>query len=542
MVYLRFNRSNTFFTTLDYGMKKIIKNVFISNLKVNKILDFESNKKYFLISFIKVIKIFKTYKKNIIMKKIKKFFNKFQLFFVWKGLFSALLITITSLHICTCLFIFIGRSELQGWITNNNLQDKNFFDIYMAALYYQMATLSTVGYGDIIATNEFEKIYGIIALIVGTCAYSWILTYIYNYIKKKNEKYIDFERKLDILDEIKLEYPNLDLELYFNIRRYLIYNKSVNQYNLKFVLESLPPSLQNNLIVEIYKPIIKNFQFFKSFENSDFFVKIVTSLKSILAMKDDILIQEGDIVKDIIFVKKGVLALEIVIDLKNPKKSIESHLEKTGMECLNNISKGTFNVLMNISSMNSSYKPEFDKRIFEIKTNQKKEIKIIDLRKNEHFGDILMILNEKSPLTIKVKSQKAELFFLQKTEATEISNRYPHIWKRIVNRSLHNIKQIKRIIRKKVILFALTYKIPINPEFKKIFLKEEKLESDIFQSQIGLSIKNKNKRKKEKIQNNYHINVINHQNKKINKNKNINIENMEKINENNSIINIKNNK
>ena len=153
-----------------------------------------------------------------------------------------------------------------------------------------------------------------------------------------------------------------------------------------------------------------------------------------------------------------------------------------------------------------------------------------------------MILNEKSPLTIKVKSQKAELFFLQKTEATEISNRYPHIWKRIVNRSLHKIKQIKRIIRKKVILFALTYNIPINPEFKKIFLKEEKLESDIFQSQIGLSIQNKNKRKKEKIQNNYHINVINHQNKKINKNKNINIENMEKINENNSIINIKNNK
>jgi hypothetical protein len=38
-----------------------------------------------------------------------------------------------------------------------------------------------------------------------------------------------------------------------------------------------------------------------------------------------------------------------------------------------------------------------------------------------------MILNEKSPLTIKVKSQKAELFFLQKTEATEISNRY-HIF------------------------------------------------------------------------------------------------------------------
>ena len=66
----------------------------------------------------------------------------------------------------------------------NNLQDQTFMDAYIAAFYYQMTTLTTVGYGDIIITNSFEKIYGIFILIVGTCAYSWILTYISNYIKK----------------------------------------------------------------------------------------------------------------------------------------------------------------------------------------------------------------------------------------------------------------------------------------------------------------------------------------------------------------------
>ena len=53
------------------------------------------------------------------------------------------------------------------------------------ALYYQMTTLATVGYGDIIIINWIKKIYGIFILIVGTCAYSFILTYISNYIKKK---------------------------------------------------------------------------------------------------------------------------------------------------------------------------------------------------------------------------------------------------------------------------------------------------------------------------------------------------------------------
>jgi hypothetical protein len=248
---------------------------------------------------------------------------------------------------------------------------------------------------------------------------------------------------MNVLNEIKIEYPNLNQYLYDRITRYLNYKKSENKYNLKFILESLPSSLQNNLIIEIYKPIIENFQFFKSFENSDFFVKIVTSLKPILSMREDILIQEGDIIEDIIFIKKGVLTLEIVINLNNPKKSIESHLKMIGMDCFKNISNNKFSAIMNMSSMNDShYNSDFDKQIYHHNCKNGKEIKIIDLRKNEHFGDILMILNEKSPLTVKVKSKKAELFFLEKTEATEISNRYSNIWKRIVNRSLHNMKQI----------------------------------------------------------------------------------------------------
>ena len=240
---------------------------------------------------------------------------------------------------------------------------------------------------------------------------------------------------MGVLKEIKIEYPNINNNLYDRIKRYLNYTKSESKCNLKFILESLPSSLQNNLIIEIYKPIIRNFQFFKSFENSDFFVKIVTSLKPILSMKEDILIQEGDVIEDIIFIKNGVLTLEIIIDLNDPKNSIESHLEMTGLDCFKNISNDKFNALMNLSTINSNYNKEFGKQIFYGKYENKKEIKIIDLRKNEHFGDILMILNEKSPLTIKVKSKKAELFFLQKTEATLISNRYPNIWKRIVNRS-----------------------------------------------------------------------------------------------------------
>ena len=333
-----------FFTLLDINMEKSRKNFFKLNedANINNMFDFGLNNKFFGLTVIKLLKIFKTFTNNRVLSEFNRICDKNQFFYEWKGLFSTLIIMLSSLHFCTCFFIFIGKNEIQGWILQNNLQDKTFFDIYIASLYYQMTTLTTVGYGDISATIGFEKIYGIFILIVGTCAYSFILTYISNYIKKNNEKFVDFEEKIKVLSEIQLDYPNLDKSLYDRIKRYLNYTKSEHKLNLKFILESLPSSLQNNLIIEIYKPIIKNFQFFKSFENSDFFVKIVTSLKPILSMKDDILIQEGDIIEDIIFIKKGVLTLEIIIDLNEPKKSVESHLEMTTMECFKKISNNKF--------------------------------------------------------------------------------------------------------------------------------------------------------------------------------------------------------
>ena len=481
-----------FFTLLDKNMKKSIKNV--TNSKSYYGWDFGLNNNFFALTVLKAFKIFKTFSFNRLFKEIYKYLDQFIFFYEWKGLLFSILVVFSSLHLCTCFFIFIGRNEFQGWILQNNLQDKTFGDLYVASLYYQMTTLTTVGYGDISANFGLEKIYGIFILIVGTCAYSWILTYISNYIKKNNEKFIDFEEKMKVLTEIKMEYPNLSKVLYDRIKRYLNYNKSEYNNNIKFILESLPSSLQNNLIIEIYKPIIMNFQFFKSFENSDFFVKIVTSLKPILSMKDDILIQEGDIIEDIIFIKKGVLTLEIIMDLNDQKKSIQSHLEMTGLSCFKSISNQKFTELINYNSHAAIYRSDFGKpMIFNDKYERKKEIKIIDLRRNEHFGDILMILNEKSPVAVKVKSKKAELFFLQKTEATEISNRYSNIWKRIVNRSLHNMKQIKNLIRKKVFLYIESNNIKMDDDFNEKYLSKQNYKS---------LLSPKNKTKKQKASNN----------------------------------------
>ena len=442
--------------------------------------------------FLKILKIFKTFK-NSSVKAVDKFLNKYNFFSEWKGMLANIFVIICALHISSCYFIFLGKNKYPGWMVNI-LQNESSIDIYIASLYYIITTLTTVGYGDITGNNIHEKLFQILLLIVGTFSYSWLITYISNYIKKQNEKYIIYEEKVKILQEIKLNYPNLNQNLYDRIRRYLKYNKNKYKYNIKYVLDSLPSSIQNNLIIEIYKPIIKNFLFFKYFDNSDFFVKLVTSMKPILSKKEDILVQEGDVIEEIIFIKKGILSLEIGIDLNEPKKYAEEHL---GMSNNNSIKKETlshFQSMINTKLFESNIysfitlNTKITKKQ-EQKSNDKKNIKIIDLRDNEHFGDVLMILNEKSPVNIKVKSKKAELLFLQKTEATEISNLYPNIWKKIVNKSLYNLNQIKNIIRKKIIIYCESNDISIS----------EQLKNKYFDKKVKFNLSNKkNKSKKSK--------------------------------------------
>ena len=92
----------------------------------------------------------------------------------------------------------------------------------------------------------------------------------------------------------------------------------------------------------------------------------------------------------------------------------------------------------------------------------------VEGRRKGEFCDIWMFVNRRSPLCAKVKSKKAEFFFLNKTDAVEISTCYPRIWNKINKKSLFNMEQIQRLINKVVKIFFAAYGIKnkeyINPD------------------------------------------------------------------------------
>ena len=216
--------------------------------------------------------------------------------------------------------------------------------------------------------------------------------------------------------------------------------------------------------------IINNFIFFKNIDNSDFIIKVVNSFVPIISIKVDIIIQEGDYIKEIIFIKKGLISLNINFDLNDIEFSVNKYIYKNQIGKYNIHTQKKINLIKQKLFLEKS----FDSSYSEINANTNNanllEIKIIEIRNNEHFGDALMLLNERSPLNAKIRTKSAELLMLRKIDAIEIYSLYPNIWKRINIISLHNMEQIYLKIRKYVIEFAKINKIDLN----KILNKEKK--------------------------------------------------------------------
>ena len=63
----------------------------------------------------------------------------------------------------------------QSWIISADIVNEDFATKYVTALYWSIATMVGVGYGDVRAENTAERIYSIIAQIMGASIFGYII-------------------------------------------------------------------------------------------------------------------------------------------------------------------------------------------------------------------------------------------------------------------------------------------------------------------------------------------------------------------------------
>jgi len=87
---------------------------------------------------------------------------------------------ILFIHTIACLWIFLGAYNqdsddplLSNWIDYFEFDIHNIGSMYTIGLYWTITTITTVGYGDISATNTPERIVACIIMVIGVIAFSF---------------------------------------------------------------------------------------------------------------------------------------------------------------------------------------------------------------------------------------------------------------------------------------------------------------------------------------------------------------------------------
>lgn len=93
---------------------------------------------------------------------------------------GVLLSTFVLCHWVACFMAMSGDGYLAGYVGSEP------FERYLAAFYWAMTTLTTVGYGDVTPASNLERAYAILAMVVGGAFYGYILGNISFFVHSKN--------------------------------------------------------------------------------------------------------------------------------------------------------------------------------------------------------------------------------------------------------------------------------------------------------------------------------------------------------------------
>ena len=464
----------------------ILKYINSEKIDINNIYN-ENNYLYKVAICLKAFKIFKlNHNKN--NRLIYFFSRRFAKYYYLERIYQITNFTIMVLSIFNLFIgfhIYMAQLSYPNWIIKSGLGDQSFLDIYISSLYFIVATLSSVGYGDIVCVNKEETCFQIILLSIGLVAYSWIISTVGDYVKNKSRANINFNKDMTKLEEIRIAYPNMPFKLYNKIQQHIqrMFTQS-KKYEYNLLVNSLPYYLQNSVLFQIHKNEINNFTFFKGCDNSNFILKVLTHFIPIFSKKNIVLVGEGEFFENIFFIKNGRLSLEAIIDLDKIEMSIEKYLQyrfeeiekiEYYSEMENSIQQSRINdksFKRNIGAKSNKFFEKINKQFENIEDNSNMNesnieqeigrcdfqtenqdlykgnihnIHILDLLKNEYFGETLMFLNIPNPLSLRVKSKRVELYILKKKDAFNIKRDYQNIWQRINKKSIHNIKSLKSL-------------------------------------------------------------------------------------------------
>lgn len=264
---------------------------------------------YKLIKLTRLIRVLRIMKEK---SKLLKYINEFlKISLGFERLFFFILIFFILTHICTCLWLIIASLyHAEGiydgtWLENyTDAEETNTsLDLYAISFYWTITTITTVGYGDISGTNNLEKTFCSIVMVIGVFGFSFANGSLTSIIQNYDQTNAHYNEKLQTLNKIIKDY-NLPLELQLKLKKSIGYENKKYLNDINMFIEELPHNLKIIVSLYIYEQRYCKIKFFKN-RTPSFISWVCPLLKPQYYTENQNVYTEGDSVSEIFFLIAG---------------------------------------------------------------------------------------------------------------------------------------------------------------------------------------------------------------------------------------------
>ncbi|EDK31308.2 cyclic nucleotide-binding domain protein (macronuclear) [Tetrahymena thermophila SB210] len=231
-------------------------------------------------------------------------------------LINQLFSVITVAHLAAIGWYFLGILQVvndnqTNWLVKLNISEGVYYQKYIYSIYWSITTMTTVGYGDISATNYGEALYISIVMLLFSCVFAYsinnigfILQEIEKSSKQLNDKITTMQRYLNR--------KKVNISLKSRIRHYLSFlaqeQRDRDKQAEDEIISILSNKLREEITVEINSKILNKFNIFSSNFSKQTLDKLVFKMTEVLINPNEIIFrEEQNDDMSIYFIQSGVI-------------------------------------------------------------------------------------------------------------------------------------------------------------------------------------------------------------------------------------------
>jgi Ion transport protein. len=172
-------------------------------------------------------------------------------------------------HWIACLFHILAynrKDTEMTWLDKANLENGSIFERYIAAFYWAVMTMTTVGYGDIGPTTAVERLFTIAAMIIACALFGYSMNTIGVIFQEINSEKQQAKEKIRSVKNY-MNQKNLGRNIQTRVKNYLQYmidSKNFHKHEEEEFFKMLSQALKDEIISEVNGKILVECKIFST--------------------------------------------------------------------------------------------------------------------------------------------------------------------------------------------------------------------------------------------------------------------------------------